>query len=177
MNKDTALVIIDVQVGLIDPAYRSQEVLNNINTLLSQARASNTPVIYVQHDGPKGDGLEVGTPPWQIHPAIAPREDEPVVHKQASDSFHKTALHEELETKGIKQLVVVGGQTDYCVDTTVRRATTMGYNVTLVGDAHTTYDNDLLTAAQIIAYHNYTLDGFRTDDYVITIKPTNDITF
>src|SRR5205807_8606590 len=136
-----------VQRGLIEPAYRSKEVLHAINTLLTGARSSTTPVIYVQHDEPKGHGLEVGTAAWQIHPAIAPKAGEPVVHKRASDSFYDTSLQEELQARGIKHLVIVGGQTDYCIDTTCRRATTMGYNVTLVADAHTTEDNDLLTAA------------------------------
>ncbi|HEY6286518.1 MAG TPA: isochorismatase family protein [Ktedonobacteraceae bacterium] len=76
-------------------------------------------------------------------------------------------------------LVVAGGQTEYCVDTTVRRATTMGYNVTLVGDAHTTddYDEAVISAAKRIEYHNEVLDGFSTDDYVITINPTSEVIF
>jgi nicotinamidase-related amidase len=121
MSIDTALVVIDVQVGLIDEAYRCNEVLDNINLLLSKARATGTPVIYIQHDGPQGDGLEVGTSAWEIHSAIAPQEGELIVHKRASDSFHATSLLRE--------------------------------NVTLVGDAHT------------------------TDNYVITVKPTNEVTF
>jgi len=174
---NTALVIIDTQVGLIEPAYQSKEVLDHINTLLTQARASHTPVIYVQHDGPKGHGLEVGTPAWNIHPVIAPRANEAVVHKRASDSFYDTTLKRELEAQGIKHLVVVGGQTDYCVDTTIRRATVEGYNVTLVSDAHTTedYDEAILTAAQRIAYLNDVVNGFRTDDYEITVKPTSEV--
>ncbi len=179
MSIDTALVVIDVQVGLIEEAYRCNEVLDNINLLLSKARATGTPVIYIQHEGPQGHGLEVGTSAWEIHSAIAPQEGELIVHKRASDSFHATSLLRELEAVGIKHLVVVGGQTEYCIDTTVRRATTMGYNVTLVGDAHTTddYDEAVLSAAKRIEYHNEVLDGFRTDDYVITVKPTNEVTF
>jgi nicotinamidase-related amidase len=179
MSTDTALVVIDVQVGLIEEAYRCNEVLASINILLSKARATGTPVIYIQHDEPKGHQLEVGTPAWEIHPAIAPQRGELIVHKRASDSFHATSLQRELEAHGIKHLVVVGGQTEYCVDTTVRRATTMGYNVTLVGDAHTTddYDESVLPAAKRIEYHNEVLDGFRTDDYVIIVKPTGEVTF
>ena len=174
---NTALVIIDTQVGLIEPAYQCQEVLEHINTLLTQARASHIPVIYVQHDGPKGHGLEVGSPAWNIHPAIAPQQGEPIVHKRASDSFYDTTFKRELEARGINHLVVMGGQTEYCVDTTIRRATVEGYNVTLVSDAHTTddYDEALLTAAQRIAYLNDVVNGFRTDDCKITVKPTNEV--
>jgi nicotinamidase-related amidase len=179
MSKDTALVIIDTQVGLIEPAFRGKEVLHNINILLASARANGTAVIYIQHDEPKGYDLEVNTPRWEIHPAIAPREGELVVHKRASDSFYDTSFQKELEARGIKHLVVAGCQTEYCVDTTVRRATTMRYDVTLVKDAHTTddYDGAVLTAAQKIEYHNEILDGFSTDGHRIRVKPTDDIVF
>ena len=177
MTNDTALVIIDVQKGLIGEAYQGDAVLEHINTLLAKARTSGTPVIYVQHDGPKGHGLEVGTDRWQISPVIAPREGEPIVHKRASDAFHATSLKQELDQRRIRHLVVAGGQTQYCVDTTVRRATTCGYEVTLVGDAHTTSDCDTLTAAQIIAFYNETLDGFQTDTSAIIVKPTREIVF
>ena len=177
MSTDTALVIIDMQVNLLKHAYQHDEVLARIATLLEKARATQTPVIYVQHDGPRGHGLEVNTPGWQIHPAIAPLPTEPIVHKRASDSFHKTTLQQELATRGIQHLVIVGGQTEYCVDTTARRATTCNYEVTLVADAHTTDDNDLLLASQAIAYYNNILDGFATDECAIQVKPTRTITF
>jgi nicotinamidase-related amidase len=102
-----------------------------------------------------------------------------IVHKRASDSFYDTSLQYELDKHGIANLVVVGGQTEYCVETTVRRATTLGYNVTLVGDAHTTedYDEAVLSAAQRIAYRNEVLNGFRTDTYTIHVKSTSEIRF
>lgn len=179
MITNTALLIIDMQVGLIEPAYQSRATLDHIGALIKQARDSGIPILYVQHDGPKGHGLEVGSPAWNIHPAIAPQEGDVVVHKRASDSFYDTSLQHELDKRGITNLVVVGGQTEYCVDTTVRRATTLGYNVTLVGDAHTTddYDQAVLSAAQRIVYHNEVLDGFRTDTYTIRVKPTSEIRF
>jgi len=177
MNTATALLIIDTQVGVVENAYHRDDVLSAIRSLLEKARASHTTVIYVQHEEPKGYELEVGTPPWEIHPAIAPREGEPIVHKRASDSFYDTTLRQVLEDRGIHTLVVAGGQTEYCVDTTIRRATTLGYNITLVGDAHTTYDNNVLSAAQIIAHTNDTLNGFGTDGHRITVKPSEEIVF
>ncbi len=177
MSKKSALVVIDVQVNVVKDAFNSDQVLDNITTLLARARGSGTPVIYVQHESREGDGLEAGTPGWEIHPAISPCQGEPVVQKRACDSFHQTSLQHELEQRGIDHLVVVGAQTDYCVGTSVRRATTCGYDVTLVSDAHTTEDNEILTAEQVIAYHNALLDGFRTESYTITVKPTSEITF
>ncbi len=178
--QNTALLVIDVQVGLIDgksPAYRKDEVLSTIQEMLEKARAADAPVIYVQHDGDPGDSLEVDTPGWQIHPQIAPQAGEPIIRKRASDSFYLTTLQQELTARGITHLVIAGCKTEYCIDTTSRRATTLGYHVTLASDAHTTTGNDILTAAQIIAHHNDTLDDFGNDDYAIAVKPGREIVF
>jgi nicotinamidase-related amidase len=176
---DTALLVIDVQVGIIEGfnAYRGREVLEQINKLLAKARASNMPIIYVQHDGEKGHPLEVDSEGWQIHADIKPHEEDLIIRKRASDSFFETTLRDELEARGIRNLIVAGCMTEYCVDTTSRRAISMGYDVTLVSDAHTTVDNKLLTAAQIIGHHNALLDGFDAGSHMITVKPANEVTF
>jgi nicotinamidase-related amidase len=179
VNRDAALSIIDVQVGIIEGfhAYRGREVLEQINKLLAKARASNIPIIYVQHDGEKGHPLEVGSEGWQIHPEIKPHQEDLIIRKRASDSFFETSLQRELEARGIKHLIVTGCMTEYCVDTTSRRAISIGYDVTLVSDAHTTIDNKLLTAAQIIAHHNALLDGFAAGSHAITVKPADEVIF
>ncbi len=179
MNRDAALLIIDVQVGIIEGfhAYRGREALEQINKLLTKARASNMSIIYIQHDGDAGHPLQVGSEGWQIHPEIKPQEEDLIIRKRASDSFFETTLQRELEARGIKNLIVTGCMTEYCVDTTSRRAVSMGYDVTLVSDAHTTIDNKLLTAAQIIAHHNALLDGFDAGSHAITVKPENEVTF
>src|SRR5207245_3197980 len=160
MSADTALVVIDAQIGVVGEAYHHDEVLDNINLLLDRARTSGTPVIYVQHNGPKGDELEPGKPKWPLHPAIAPRDGEPVVQKASPDSFHETRLQAELEARGIKRLVITGGQTQYCVDTTVRRAVAQGYDVLLASDAHTTEDSDTLDTDIMIVINNTMLHDF-----------------
>jgi nicotinamidase-related amidase len=179
MIQRSALLIIDVQVGIIEgfQAYRGREVLDQINKLLDKARASNMPIIYIQHDGEKGHPLEVGSSGWEIHPDIKPREGDLIIRKRASDSFFETTLQQELEARGVKHLIVTGCMTEYCVDTTSRRAVTMGYDVTLVSDAHTTIDNKLLTAAKIIAHHNALLDGFDAGAHAITVRPADEVTF
>jgi nicotinamidase-related amidase len=176
-NIDTALLIIDVQVGIIDgfSAYLGQDVLECINKLRAKAHDSNIPVIYVQHDGQQGHPLEVGSPGWQIHPEIKPNDADLIVRKRAADSFFETTLNQQLEAKGIKHLIIAGCMTEYCVDTTSRRAISMGYDVTLVSDAHTTIDNDRLTASQIIAHHNALLDGFDAGPHLISVKPTDEV--
>src|SRR5260221_214020 len=122
-------------------------------------------VLYVQHN--ERGGMEPGMPMWQIHPAVTPREGEPVIQKESPDSFHETRLQEELEARGIKRLVITGGQTQYCVDTTVRRAAAQGYDVLLASDAHTTEDSETLPAEQIIAFYNETLNGFRAGEHKV----------
>jgi nicotinamidase-related amidase len=177
MSNGKALLVIDVQVGIIEgpQTHRSAQILERINSLLAKARASGTPVIYVQHDGPGGHPVEVGSPGWQIHPSIAPAPGEPIVHKHASDSFFETTLERDLQAYGINHIVITGAMSEYCVDTTCRRATSLGYDVTLVSDAHTTWNNDLLSAAQIISHHNTLLDGFGAGDHVISVKASENV--
>jgi nicotinamidase-related amidase len=175
MSNDTALLVIDVQKGMFsedDPVYDGENLLSKISTLITQARASGIPVIYVQHNGRPGDPLEPGTEGWPIHPAIEPAKGEPVVDKWTPDSFHETSLQQELEERGIKKLVVAGIQTEYCVDTTCRRASSLGYDITLVKDAHSTWDSRTLSAPQIIAHHNDALDG-----WFVTPRAASEISF
>jgi nicotinamidase-related amidase len=176
-NRSSALLIIDVQVGLL--ALMSAEVrdsvLPKIKTLLTEARASGIPVIYIQHDGAEGHPLETQTEGWEIYPPLKPADGECVIRKRESDSFFGTTLQQELEKRGIAHLIVAGGMTEYCVDTTCRRATSLGYDVTLAGDAHLTRDNQVLTAANIIAHHNFVLDDFGAGDHVVRVKPANEI--
>jgi nicotinamidase-related amidase len=158
MSGDTALLVIDVQTGLFDEgAYKADDLLANVNTLTTQARKARVPVIYVQHkaDDPQ-DSLHPDNPGHVIHPPIAPQPGELVVQKTTPDSFHETILRQELEARGIQKLIIAGMQTDYCVNATTRRAVQLGYDVTLVSDAHTTGDG--ATTQQVIDDHNRDLE-------------------
>jgi nicotinamidase-related amidase len=175
MPDSTALVIIDVQLGMFDeaePVYQGHALLETLGALLRQARAAGVPVIYVQHDGSENHPLRPDRPGWPIHPAIAPAKDEAVVRKLHPDAFQGTTLQAALEARGIKHLVVAGIKTEYCVDTTCRRAYSLGYDVTLVQDGHSTWDTENLKAPQIIAHHNQTLGG-----WFVTLKPAGAIQF
>jgi nicotinamidase-related amidase len=160
---NTALLIIDVQLGMFeesDPVYRGDELLVTINDLIARVRDAGVPVIYVQHSGGDGHLLEPGSPGWPIHPAIAPARGELIIHKRHPDSFQETALQHELEIRRVRRLIVAGIQTEYCVDTTCRRAYSLGYDVTLAQDAHSTWDTEHLEASQIIDHHNQVLGGW-----------------
>jgi len=176
MSEGTVLLVIDMQVGLVAGAYRAGEVLGTIATLLAKARSSRTPVVYLQHESDEFEPLKRGTATWQIHPEIVPAEGELVIPKRASDSFYQTSLRGELEARRVRHLVVTGMMTEACVDTTSRAAISLGYDVTLVEDAHTTW-NARLPAPQIIEHHNATLADLVHPDHIIKVKPAEAVNF
>jgi nicotinamidase-related amidase len=133
----TALLVIDVQVGVVGAAYQREAVIANIQTLLTAARAAGTPVVWVQHSD---DQLAINSPEWQYVPELVRLESEPLVHKLYGDSFEATDLEQVLAAAKVGHLVVVGAQTDACIRSTIHGAFTRGYDVTLGSDAHTTED-------------------------------------
>lgn len=134
---NTALVIIDVQNGVVANAYHRDEVVANISSLLEKARGAAVPVVWVQHSD---DGLVRGSDEWQYVPELERHEDEPLIHKHYGDSFEDTELESVLAERGVGRLVVAGAQTDMCIRSTLHGALARGYDAVLVGDAHTTED-------------------------------------
>ncbi len=134
---NTALLVIDVQNGVVAGAPRRDEVVANISSLVDRARAEEVPVVWVQH---YDDNLPRDSEVWQYVPELVREDSEPLVHKTYGDSFEGTDLEERLAERGVGQLIVTGAQTDACVRSTIHGAFTRGYDVTLVGDAHTTED-------------------------------------
>ena len=158
-----ALLLIDIQNGMFgedNPVYNSEQLLDTTQYLLTKARQTHTPVFYIQHEAPKGKNLEKGTSGWSIHSRIYPEPQDMIIHKKSPDSFHQTCLDQELRNLQIKHLLLAGIQTEVCVDTTCRRAFSLGYEVTLITDAHSTWDSATLSAEQIITHHNHTLRWF-----------------
>jgi nicotinamidase-related amidase len=151
----TALLVIDFQnaVFMEPPAYQAQLVLGRIASLIDQARAARVPVIYVQHGQP-GTEWEQGTVTWRFPEAIAPRADEHISAKSHSDAFRHTGLERYLASQGIGKLIVCGYASEYCIDTNVRSASSLEFDVVVVADAHTTRDRAHLPADKIIAHHN-----------------------
>ena len=134
---NTALMVIDVQKGVVADAHQRDEVVANISTLVDKARAEGVPIVWVQHSD---EHLEKGSDPWEYVPELTRRESEPLVHKAFGDSFEDTDLEDVLAAAGVGRLVVTGAQTDACIRSTIHGAFARGYDVTLVGDAHTTED-------------------------------------
>lgn len=174
----TCLLVIDVQWGMfqglkIPKVWNDEPLLARILTLIERARAARTHVVYVQHAGQPHELLAAGSPAFALHPAFAPSIDDTVVVKRRPNAFFGTQLHEVLRSMGIDHIVACGIQTDVCVDSTCRAAADLGYQVTLVSDAHSTWDNTILNAAQIIMHHNATLKNY---DFV-HLRTTDEVRF
>ncbi len=170
---ELALLVIDIQIGNFtepDPIYRGKELISKISQLIVQMRAIQVLIIYIQNNGGKGDPDEPGTPGWVIHPSIVPKEGDIIIQKSSPDAFHKTSLKNELKSSKITEVIIAGLQSEYCIDTTCRRAFSLGYKVTLVEDAHSTWDSQLLTAQQIIDHHGDVLGSC-----FVTLKKTGEI--
>jgi nicotinamidase-related amidase len=134
---NTALVVIDVQNGVVDGAHERDAVVANVSSLVEKARSEAVPVVWVQHSS---EQLVKGSDTWRIVPELTPAATEPLVEKNYGDSFEDTDLESVLSSLKVGRLVVVGAQTDECVRSTLHGAFVRGYDATLVGDAHTTED-------------------------------------
>jgi nicotinamidase-related amidase len=134
---NTALIVIDVQNGVVAGAHERDAVVANVGSLVDKARRERVPVVWVQHSD---EGLARGSDEWRIVPELTPGEAEPLVEKNYGDSFENTNLETVLSGLGVGRLVVVGAQTDMCIRSTLHGALVRGYDATLVKDAHTTED-------------------------------------
>lgn len=150
----TALMVIDVQQGVLGDAHDRDAIVANIGTLVDKARHQGVPIVWVQHSS---EEMAQGSDAWQYVPELIRQESEPLVHKTFGDSFEGTNLEEVLAGAGVGRLVVTGAQTDACIRSTIHGAFARGYDVTLVGDAHTTEDQSAWGAPppdQVIAHTN-----------------------
>ena len=146
-----ALVVVDIQNMLIRmKPYESTRFLQRVGILIEQARKKGIEVIYVRH---KSDSLVPGTEDWQIHEAVAPKEGEKIIEKTYPSSFKDTDFDTYLKDKGIDNLILVGMQVEYCVDTTIRVAFEKNYKITVPQGGTTTFDTKNMPAANIRIHH------------------------
>jgi nicotinamidase-related amidase len=151
---NTALLVVDVQNGVVGGAHQRDAVVANIGSLVDQARRESVPVVWVQHSD---EQLARGSDDWRIVPELSPGNAEPLVEKHHGDSFEDTTLEKVLSGLGVGRLVVAGAQTDACIRSTLHGAFVRGYDATLVSDAHTTEDLTAWGAPppdQVIAFTN-----------------------
>jgi nicotinamidase-related amidase len=173
---NSALLVVDVQNGVVADAHNRDAVVANVSRLVDQARAQQVPVVWVQ------DSLEgsTGSDEWQIVPELSPAEAEPLVHKDYGDSFEATELESVLAGLGIGRLIVVGAQTDMCIRSTLHGALARGYDATLVADAHTTEDLTAWGAPppdQVISHTNMYWGGQTAPGRTAGTVETADVSF
>jgi nicotinamidase-related amidase len=158
----TALLVIDLQVGVLEGCFDAAGVVARAGALVERARAAGVPVVWVQH---ADRDLPHGSSAWQLANGLAPAPDEPRVDKTYYDAFAGTPLRTLLEERGVRRLVVAGAQTDYCIRTTAQRAAAEGYSVVLASDTHTTTAAEVgsvaLSGEQIVAHTNGYFAGLR----------------
>ena len=172
-----ALLIVDVQNCVVAGTHNRDEMIANIVALIERARAQGAPVVWVQHSD---DNIEHGSEGWKYVPELVRRDSEPLIHKNYGDSFEATELEGVLAEREVGRLVVTGAQTDACIRSTIHGAFARGYDVILVGDAHTTEDLSPYGAPppdQVIAHTNlYWAEQRAPDRRGETVK-TADISF
>lgn len=132
---NSALLVVDVQNGVVEGAYKRDEVITNIESAVARARAAGVPVVWVQHSD---EELIIDSTEWQIVSELIPLDGEPMVRKTFRSSFEATNLEEILGGLDVGHLFVCGAQTNNCIRHTSQDALAKGYNVTLIADAHTT---------------------------------------
>jgi nicotinamidase-related amidase len=158
----TALLVIDLQVGVLEGCYDADGVVARTGVLVERARAAGVPVVWVQH---ADDELVPDSPAWQLMAGLVPAPEEPRVSKTFYDAFAGTPLRALLQERGVRRLVIAGAQSDYCIRSTAQRAAAEGYALVVCSDAHTTAASECGTAAlsgeQIVAHTNRYLAGLR----------------
>jgi len=175
----SALLVIDMQQGLCTGEWAMHGIdlmLPRVNGLIDRARAAGVPVVLIQHEEAEGDPVH-DRAGWQLVDGLHARPDDPRVRKATPDSFYETELGQLLQQRGIDHLAICGLQSDFCIDTTVRRALALGYHVTLASDAHSTMDNDVLPAEQITAHHNWVLERLQAFGTRMEVVPAEAVRF
>ncbi|EKN71624.1 isochorismatase [Neobacillus bataviensis LMG 21833] len=174
-----ALLIIDAQQELIEGnsaeqgVFEREKIINNINTVIEKAINERVQIIFIRDlDVSNGEG-----PGFQIHQDISVPSTAVIFDKAATNSFYGTPLRAYLNENNIGHLVIMGCKTEHCVDSAVRTATINHFDVTLVGDGHSTSDSEILSAEQIILHHNKILHGHYNVDNFSVVRNTNEDLF
>ena len=174
MSNSSALMVIDVQRDVVAQALSAEQVVGNINSLISKAREIDTPVIWVQHSD---DFLVKESEGWEFVSELKPAPGDVRVYKTHASSFEGTDLGGQLAALGTKHVVITGAQTDFCVNATSNAAVELGFDVTLVSDAHTTEDTPSSTAAELIASKNEQFESLSRGEQKIEVLPEVEVSF
>lgn len=155
----SAVLVIDVQQGLCEgegAAFDCPAIIRRINSVTRKARLVKALVVFVQHESTAGY-LEYGTSSWNLAKGLEVQPSDIKVRKTTPDAFLRTNLEDLLRSNGVQRLIVCGMHSEFCVDTTTRRALALGFPVVLISDGHTSAGNEAISPRQVIAHENATL--------------------
>lgn len=168
----TVLLVVDMQNALIQKhPYNELTVLRNIKELQTACRENAIEVIHVRHDDGIGSSLQQGTIGWQIFHLLAPINDEKVFDKHHNSAFKQTRLKQYLDSKKVMTIILVGMQSEYCIDTTCRVAYEYGYHIIIPKDTTTTFFNDYLSGKEASQYFENKIWNHRFAD----VLPVNQV--
>jgi nicotinamidase-related amidase len=174
----TAVLVIDLQVGVVEGCFDVAGVVARAGALVARARNEGVPVVWVQHEEAE---MPYGSTEWQLVPGLAPAPGEATVRKTCCDAFAGTSLRVVLDGLGAKRLVLAGAQSDYCIRATAHRAVAEGYSIVLVGDAHTTADTSFggvaISGEQIVAHANRTIGGLACPNVTVDLATHDEVMF
>jgi nicotinamidase-related amidase len=162
MNLKYALLIIDAQVNMFyeaNPIHQAELLFKTLQELIRKARLKNVPVFWIRNNGEIGEPDEPGTQGWEINPKLKPDKEDKIIDKHKISAFEGTDLKLELDQKMITHLVIIGMQTEFCINSTARHAVELGFEVILVEDGHSTYDSKEMKASEIIKKYNEDLNN------------------
>jgi nicotinamidase-related amidase len=176
-RSNTALLIVDMQTGVVAAAHGRGAVIANIARLVEKARAAGVPIVWVQHND---RNILRGGEAWAIVPELDPHASEALVEKSYADAFEETTLESVLAGHGAGRLFIAGAQTDECIRATLHGAIVRGYDAILVADAHTAEDLTQWGAPppeQVIAHTNLYWSNHRAPGRTAGTVKTQDLTF
>ncbi len=154
--KNTVLLVVDVQNTLIEShPFNERNVIDNIKKLIKSARKNNIEVVYVRHGDGVGTPFEKNTQSWEIYHEIKPIDDETIFDKKFNSAFFKTGLEIYLDSKNIENIILVGLQTEYCIDATCKSAFDLGYKVIIPEETNTTFSNEYLSGENLYKFYNF----------------------
>ncbi len=174
---NSAVLIIDLQVGLFEESgkpYDYEMVISKINSLASIARERQIPIVFIQHETKEGV-LKYNSPGWELVSDLDVGVNDYFVRKSTPNSFLKTNLNDVLKKENINNIIVSGYATEFCIDSTIRAAAALGYNIQIVSDGHTTHDKEHASAELIRKHHNETLSDITSFGVKISAIEANEI--
>jgi nicotinamidase-related amidase len=173
----SALLIIDMQKGSFTektPRFDPEGVIERINRLAGVLRELKSPVIFIQHDGSAMGEFVKNTNEWELLDELEVYSGDILVDKYANDSFYRTELKRILEEHKIKELLITGCATDFCVESTIQSALTRDYLIKVMADGHTTGDRPHLKAEKIIEHYNWLWENMIPTKGKVEVVNTSD---